>query len=290
MMRASILIPARKIAVELIIIGCLAAAMLVTAMAQQRPANSASQPPSSNATGNIPPDANPPDVQDIIRRFAAKEKEFKAARDNYTYRQTVKVEELGMNGDVEGTYQMQEDVIFTPEGQRIEKVVYAPMSTLRHVGLSPEDEKDLRSVQPFVLTSDDLNKYDIQYQGRQKVDELTTFVFMVRPKTMEKGQRYFEGQIWVDDRDYQIVKTYGKAVPDIHKKNEENLFPRFETYREQIDGKYWFPTWTGADDTLHFSTGAQRIRMIVKYENYKQFRSNVKVTFGSEVPPQQPKP
>ncbi len=160
------------------------------------------------------------------------------------------------------------------------------MSTLRHISLSPEDEKDLRSVQPFVLTSDDLPKYNIQYQGRQKVDELGTFVFTVSPKTIEKGQRYFEGQIWVDDRDLQIVKTYGKAVPDIRKKGQENLFPRFETYREQIDGKYWFPTWTGADDTLNFSTGAQRIRMIVRYENYKQFKSDIKITYGDEAPQQ----
>ena len=126
--------------------------------------------------------------------------------------------------------------------------------------------------------------------GRQKVDDLDTYVFMVGPKVMEKGQRYFQGQIWVDDRDLQIVKTYGKAVPDIRKKGEENLFPRFETYREQIDGKYWFPTWTGADDTLYFSSGSQRIRMLVQYKNYKQFKSTIKVTFGDEVPQSAPKP
>src|SRR5581483_7631048 len=102
-------------------------------------------------------------------------------------------------------------------------------------------------------------------------------------------ERYFEGLVWVDDRDYQIVKTYGKPVPDIRGKNE-NLFPRFETYREQIDGKYWFPTWTGADDTLYFSSGPQRIRIIVKYENYKQFKSQSTITYGGEAdqPPQLP--
>ena len=103
------------------------------------------------------------------------------------------------------------------------------------------------------------------------------------PKTIEKDQRYFQGQIWVDDKDLQIVKTYGKAVPDKKTKNNENLFPRFETYREQIDGKYWFPTYTRAVDTLQFSTGAQRIRQIVKYENYKKFEADVKPTFGDAV-------
>ncbi len=268
-----------------ILCGAIAVSAVIAARAQQ-PSAPANSPQAAVDSSSQP---SPQEIQQIISRFAAKEKEFKAARDNYTYRQIVKVEELTSDGDVTGTYQMQEDVIFTPEGERVEKVVYAPMSTLRHISLSPEDEKDLRAIQPFVLTSDDLYKYNINYQGRQKVDELTTFVFSVSPKTLEKGQRYFEGQIWVDDRDYQIVKTYGKAVPDIRKKGQENLFPRFETYREQIDGKYWFPTWTGADDTLHFSTGAQRIRMIVRYENYKQFRSNVTITYGDEVPQDQNK-
>ncbi len=268
-------------ALQLIVFSFLTTSLLRGAALQQPQGQSSAQ-----STGAVATDTPAPDPQEIIRSFAAKEKQFKAARDNYTYRQIVKVEELSVDGDVTGTYQMQQDVIFTPKGERIEKVVFAPMSTLRHISLSPEDEKDLRSVQPFVLTSDDLPKYNIQYQGRQKVDELGTFVFTVSPKTIEKGQRYFEGQIWVDDRDLQIVKTYGKAVPDIRKKGQENLFPRFETYREQIDGKYWFPTWTGADDTLNFSTGAQRIRMIVRYENYKQFKSDIKITYGDEAPQQ----
>ena len=229
-----------------------------------------------------------PDTDEIIRRFAAKEKEFKIARDNYTYRQIVKVDELNDDGNVVGTYQLNADIIFTPQGRRTEKVVFAPISTLRGFGMTPEDERDLRSIQPFVLTTDELPKYNIQYQGRQKVDELDTYVFKVAPKRLEKGERYFEGMVWVDQEDYQIVKTYGKAVPDIRQGKQENLFPRFETYRERIDGKYWFPTWTGAEDTLYFSSGPKKIRMLVRYENYKQFKSETKITFGDEVdtPPQ----
>jgi hypothetical protein len=251
----------------------------------QSPDSTDSQPSDAASPGA----ASRPDIQTIIRTFAAKEREFKTARDNYTYRQTVKVEELSPEGEVRGTYQTTADIIFTPNGQRVEKVVYAPLSTLRNIGISPEDERDLRAIQPFVLTTDELPQYNVDYQGRQKVDELDTFVFKISPKKLEKGQRYFEGMVWVDDRDYQIVKTYGKAVPDIRSGKGENLFPRFETYREQIDGKYWFPTWTGADDTLYFSSGSQRIRMLVRYENYKQFKSETKITYGEEAdtPPQQ---
>ena len=168
-------------------------------------------------------------------------------------------------------------------GRRVERVVSAPPNTLRDISLTPEDLQDLREIQPFVLTTDDISKYNIKYLGKEKIDDIDCYVFDVGPKVLEKNQRYFQGQIWVDDKDLQIVKTYGKAVPDIKKGGGENLFPRFETYREQIDGKYWFPTYTRAVDTLQFSTGAKRIRQVVKYDNYKQFQANVRLTFGDAV-------
>lgn len=222
-----------------------------------------------------------PSPQEIIQKFSSKEAEFRKARESYTYKQSVKVEELDASGNVQGRYQMDSDIIFGPNKTRTEKVTFAPMNSLKNILMTPEDEQDLRSVQPFVLTSDEISKYDIEFQGKQKADEIDCFLFSVKPKTMVKGQRYFEGQIWVDDRDLQIVKTYGKGVGIVKKGNE---FPRFETYREQIDGKYWFPTYTRADDTLHFPNGPQRIRMIVKYQDYKRFGAETNITFGDEVP------
>ena len=228
-------------------------------------------------------------VEEIIRQFAAKEKAFKLARENYTYRQTVKVLDMGSDGEsIRGKYELTEDILFSGQGRRIEKVIYAPVETLQNFSMSPEDMRDLHEIQPFVLTSDEVGKYNVRYMGRQKVDELETYLFYVSPKTMEKGQRYFEGQIWVDDRDLQIVKTFGKAVPDIKKGKNENIFPRFETYREQIDGKYWFPTYTKADDTLNFQSGPIHIRETVKYENYKMFRTATSITFGGEAPEKKP--
>ncbi len=224
-------------------------------------------------------DVNP---DEIIRKFAAKETAFQKARENYTYRQTVKIQELDYDGNPHGKYEIVSDIIFGPDGKRTEHVVRAPMSTLQRIILTPEDEKDLRDVQPFVLNTKDIGKYDIKYTGKQKVDEINCYTFSVHPKTMVKGERYFEGDIWVDDRDLQIVKTFGKGV-GVRKRGDDNQFPRFETYREQIDGKYWFPTYTHADDTLHFQNGPQRISMTVKYEQYKQFKSDVNITFGDEV-------
>jgi hypothetical protein len=225
----------------------------------------------------------------IVQKFAAKEKEFKLAREKYTWRQSVTVDTV--DGDtVDGEYKEVFDVLFDNTGKRIEQVVFAPQSTLQRIQMTPEDMQDIRKLMPFVLTSDEVGEYNIKYVGQQKEDELNTYVFDISPKKIENGKRYFEGRVWVDDHDLQIVKTFGKAVPDIKKgKNNENLFPKFTTWRQQVDGLYWFPSYTKADDDLHFSMGDIHTRQIVKYTNYKRFGSAVKITYeGQDVQKGQP--
>jgi hypothetical protein len=224
--------------------------------------------------------------EEIIQRFAAKEKQFKLAREQYTWRQSVKVQVLDGN-TVTGEYQQVIDILFDDKGNRIEHVLFSPPSTLENGGISMsrEDYEDIEKRLPFVLTSDEIPEYHIMYVGQQQEDELHTYVFDIAPKELEKGKRYFQGRIWVDDHDFQIVKTHGKNIPDIRSKNNENLFPAFTTWREQVDGQYWFPTYTKVDDVLHFSSGDKHVRQIVKYTNYKRFGSNVKITYeGQEVP------
>ncbi|MGO9304631.1 MAG: hypothetical protein ACLP3R_13230, partial [Candidatus Korobacteraceae bacterium] len=188
-------------------------------------------------------------VDAIVQQFAAKEKQFKIARDNYTYTQDVKIQTL--DGEtVDGEYHQVSDVLFDDNSRRIEQVVFAPQSSLQRVVMTQADYDDIRNRLPFVLTSDDIGKYQVLYVGKQKEDELGTYVFDIAPKTIEKGERYFQGRIWVDDHDFQIVKTYGETVPQVHNPKhpeKENLSPKYTTWREQIDGKYWFPTYTYAE-------------------------------------------
>jgi hypothetical protein len=230
-------------------------------------------------------------VPEIIKRFAAKEKEFKEARDQYTYRQDVKV--MTLEGDTpDGTYQQVFDVTFDDKGRKTKNVVFAPQQSLQRIQMTQEDFDDIENRLPFVLTSDEIGEYDILYVGQQKQDELNTYVFDVAPKQIVGKKRYFQGRLWVDDKDFQIVETYGKTVPDIKKKkNSENLFPKFTTWREQIDGQYWFPTYTRAEDTLQFSSGGVKIREIIKYTNYRRFGSKSKITYeGQEVKKEEAKP
>ena len=252
------------------------------------PPATASPPPSKPAGVDLG-NPSPEQIQRIVQEFAAKEELFKEARNNYTYHQTNKVQTLDADGSVDGLYEQAWDILYDDAGKRIERVTYAPPDTLKRIMITEQDIDAFRNIQPFVLTSAELPEYDIKYMGHVKVDEITAYVFSVRPRELKKGRQYFQGTVWVDDRDLQIVKSEGKNVPELTTKHGENLFPRFATYREQIDGKFWFPTYTEANDTLHFSNGPVRIREIVKYTNYKQFKSTTKIKVLSEVPPDQNK-
>jgi len=234
--------------------------------------SSGSKPAKTVAAADLS-NPSPAEIQKIIQAFATKEKVFKEARDNYTYHQINKVETLDADNKVNGFWEQDWDILFDNQGKRIEKVTYAPPGSLKEVMITEQDLDAMRSIQPFVLTIDDLPEYDIKYLGHVKVDYITAYVFSVRPKEIKKHHQYFQGVIWVDDRDLQIVKTEGRQVPEITNRHGENLFPRFKTWRQQIDGKFWFPTFTLADDTLYFPQGPVHIREVIRYTDYRQFRS-----------------
>jgi len=221
----------------------------------------------------------------IIQQFASKERDFRTAWEKYVYREDIKVQTL--DGDTpNGEFRLVYDVTFNDQGKRQESVVFAPASSLQGISLSPEDYDQFQNIVPFSLTTDELPKYQILYAGQQKQDELDTYVFDVAPKQILKGQRYFQGRIWVDQKDLQIVLTRGKLVPetrDAKGKKDENLFPDYTTYREQIDGQYWFPIYSSADENLHFSRmGDVHIKSVIKFSNYRRFGSDVKIQYGGQ--------
>jgi hypothetical protein len=249
-------------------------------------AQSTSQPDQ----GYGPVDTSAPSVppEQIIQQFAAKESQFRQALDNYVYQRDVTVQTIDEDGRPDGQYREVVQISFDATGRKIERVIFAPANTLERISMSPADMSDIEHRLPFVLTSEDIGEYNLKYVGRQKVDEVDTYTFDVAPKTIEKNHRYFQGRIWIDQKDLQIVITSGKNVPDDTRKGHEDLSPPFTTYREQVDGKYWFPVYTKADAVLHFSGGNGymsqdvRIREICKYTDYKQFRSNIKLLFEGQ--------
>ncbi len=235
---------------------------------------------------------------EIIRRFTTKETELREVFKDYSYVQESKLQVLGPADIVSGEYFQASEFVFNDAGKRIERIVRAPQSTLENAGLimTQEDKNAFINLQPFALGVEDLPNYNVNYVGKEKVDELNTYVFDVIPKVLSNQReleklrkqqiegKFFMGRIWVDDQDLQIVKTAGKVVPEFKQR-----FVKFETYRENIDGRYWFPTYTYGDDTLQFDRPI-KVRMVVKYKNYRQFQSDVKITGVEEIVDEPKKP
>jgi hypothetical protein len=236
--------------------------------------------------------------EEIIKKFAAKESEFQDALNHYTYRRVARVQTVDDDNKVDGEYYQVDDVTFDSTGKRSEKTVYAPASTLERVIMTPSDLSDIQRGYPFVLTSEEIGAYDVKYVGKQKVDEVDCYAFDVGPKTIVKGKRYLSGRIWVDATDLQIVVTNSRMVPDDTRKGNEDLHPPFMTWRQQVDGHYWFPVYTKGEGVLHFSGGRGymaediHIRDIIKYTDYKRFGSSSKIIYeGQDVTPdKQPAP
>jgi hypothetical protein len=258
----------------------------ISAVFARGQSSSISQPDAGFGPVDTGAPSDPPDK--IIQDFAAKESQFRQALDNYTYQRDVRVQTVDDDNKVDGEYRQVVQITFDATGHKVEKVTFAPQNTLQRISMSPADVQDIEERLPFVLTTEDIGQYKLTYVGRQKVDEVDTYVFDVAPKAIEKNKRYFQGRIWVDQKDLQIVVTSGKNVPDDTRKGHEDLSPPFTTYREQVDGKYWFPVYTKADATLHFDGGNGylsqdvHIREICRYTDYKQFRSTVKVLFQGQ--------
>ncbi|MFZ0538193.1 MAG: hypothetical protein WAU50_08365 [Candidatus Sulfotelmatobacter sp.] len=222
-------------------------------------------------------------VEEVIRKFGAAEAETKAARLHYTYKQDVLLQTLS-GTSVTGEFHEVTNVSYDANGRRLETVTYAAQPSLRGIQLEQNDMEDIRVFMPLMMTSDDLPQYNLTYAGQQHVDDLDTYLFHVEPKKEESGKRYFTGRIWVDAQDFQIVKVCGKSGPEkiqVKKHEQAHLQPTFVTYRQQVDGRYWFPAYTRSDDTLRFPSRSAHLREIIKYTAYKRTDSTERSEIGS---------
>ncbi|MBX5495357.1 MAG: hypothetical protein IRZ15_08465 [Bryobacteraceae bacterium] len=232
----------------------------------------------------VPAGASSDPPPDLARRVARKESQSRKARDHYTYRQAVLVEEFPGPGSRGGHYREVRDIIFSPEGQRSEKVIGRVTSNLNRLRLTEEDFRDIREVQPFLFVEEHLWAYTTRFRGEASIDGEDCWLLEVRPRQIFDGQRLFDGMLWISKRDEAVVRSEGKAVPDIINSKTENLFPRFTTIRRRIDNEHWFPVYTYADDTLPFRSGPIRMRMKIEYSSYKRFEANSTIEFKQAEP------
>ncbi len=219
---------------------------------------------------------------DLARKVAAREAAGAAARLNYSYRQEVELVEYDSRGKPGGQYREIRDVIFSPETGRSEVIVKGPADTLRFLRLTAEDFDDIREVQPFLFTEESLWAYETRYRGTEAIEGKPYYLLAVRPRQVLRGMRYFDGLLWVDPATLGVARTEGQAVPPVYTGGEENIFPRFTTIRRLVDGRHWFPVHTHADDVLPFRSGPRRIRLTIRYADYRRFAADSTIQFGRQ--------
>ena len=233
----------------------------------------------ASCTHSLSPAAAQQPPKDLLRRLAAQGSLFEKERESYSYRRSFSFHEMDRHGARTGSYREVREVLFTPEGERIEEFIGPPDSRLRRIQLTEEDFRDLREVQPYVLTKDTLWRYQLVYKGPESVDGVLCYVYRISPRQILEGDRMLDGLIWVSHAEEQIVRVAGRPVPQIHGAEQENLFPQFTTLYEPIDGRFWFPVKTVASDILPFSSGLQRVHYVILYSGYKRFTAESKIVF-----------
>lgn len=236
-------------------------------------------------------DLSQTEIERIVKTFTANEKTFREALTGYVFNRSASIHTVGMGGQISGTYRRDSFLNLLPDGRRIEKILYAPISTLTEITITPADIDNLSGVDQFAIDPTVASQYNFTFVGMEKIDELNLYVFDVVPKMAldpkKIKQHFFAGRIWVDDRDLMIVKSKGKAVPE--QKNER--FPVIETWRENVGGKYWFPSYASADDELVFDAGnVVKVKVRIKYTNYAEGKSEVRILDDEEEEKPMPKP
>jgi hypothetical protein len=295
----------RRVISPMVGAACLAAAVLagpreIAAQESQAPMT---PPPEHDVRrmGNTPEAAAPPSLppEEIIKKFAAKEDEYVAVRPTYGARKTIRIDEFDREGRLTGQFLMVTESVRAPDGRIVNKVIEHPQSTLHVFALEPEDVKELERIPQFPLNSAQLAKYDLKYIGQEVIDEIDAYIFQVKPKALDRTHAYLDGIVWVDTKYLEVVKTYGRWVNELGDVKFATMpFTTFETYRENVDGKYWFPNYERADETLHLKDGDFPVRLVIKWAGFKPLPATASApaavpaspTSASPTPPATPQP
>lgn len=235
------------------------------------------------ATNVVKTDLSQTEIDTIVKKFTENEALFRQSLNSYAFNRDAMIQTLGMGGQISGVYKRRSFMTFDDKGARIEKILFMPMSTLKEITISNEDIENLGGVNPFAIEPASVGNYTFTIVGKERIDELDLYIFEVTPKTLpdprKSSQKYFSGRIWVDVRDLMIVRSKGKALPegkDI--RGEEQRFPVVDTWRENVDGKYWFPSLSLAEEELIFDSGnVVKMKVRVKYTGYQVGKATVKI-------------
>jgi hypothetical protein len=238
------------------------------------------------AQPEAPPSLPPPQ---IISAFTKKEDLYQTERPLYSYRRSIKIQEFGPDGHPSGEYNATYQAVRSADGQLYERAIAAPETSLQYLQFEPDDAHYFTSIPEFPLTTEQLKNYNVQYLGTEKVDEIDCYIFQVHPKTLDRRHPFFDGVLWVDQKYLEVVKTYGKWITDLGPMHPGSLpFGMFETYRENVDGKYWFPDYSRSDDVYKLKDREIPIRVTIKWSDFKPFPPAGAPATNSPPPPAKP--
>src|SRR5215469_16767523 len=243
--------------------------------------------------GNEPEPPAPPSLpeSEIIKRFSQKEDEYLAMRTHFYYKKTIRVEEFGPDGQPSGQYVLVLEPARDADGKFYEKVAQRPESTMHHFYLRSEDLEGLQRIPAFPLTTAQLANYNLKYLGKEQVDEVDCYIFQVKPKVVQRQKAFFDGVVWVDAKYLEVVKTYGQWMTDLGPMHmvADLPFSLFETYRENVAGKYWFPNYSRSDDTADVKGHQIPVRIVIKWTDFKPLPATPQAaTTANPAPPAKP--
>lgn len=207
---------------------------------------------------------------EILKKAGENGKDLLAALRHYTYYAELTLETINQADIITGKYYRFSAVSYDKEGKRQEKLFEQKSSLPEDAYIGSNSANNLVRVYHFMVTPETLAQYEFNYIGREQVDELNTYVFDVKPKIQlpdprKSSDRYLKGRVWIDDRDLQVVKVAGNAVPE----QNDHRTPHFETYFQNYD-QYWFPSYTSADDQVRVNSRLARVIVKARFTGYKK--------------------
>jgi hypothetical protein len=251
------------------------------AVAQDQASGPLTPPPSEDhnvrrvTTTDAPaaPTSMPP--AEIVKAFAEKEDRYARARGAYGYKKTIQLTEYGKDGQPSGEYRIVTAATVDSDGRVYEKTVEKAQNSLQYLEILPGGGlASLAKMPPYPLVTSQLAKYDLRYLGDEKVDEIDCYIFEAKPKLLDRATALFQGVVWVDKQYLEVVKTYGKWVNDLGPVHPQEFpFVNFETYRENVDGKYWFPNYSRSDDFVRLKDQSIPVRLVIKWTDIKPLQA-----------------
>ncbi|HJZ69442.1 MAG TPA: hypothetical protein VKF81_15065 [Blastocatellia bacterium] len=207
---------------------------------------------------------------EILSNAAERGARLAAALKDYSYYAELTIQTVSQADTITGKFYRFSQVWFDRDRTRREKILENTSTLPKDVYIGTNAANNLTRVYSFIITPETLNQYELNYVGRERVDELNTFVFDVKPKVKlpdpdKSPDRYLKGRVWIDDQDLCVVKVEGRALPE----QGAHQTPKFETYFQNYD-KYWFPAYTSADDSIRVGRNFTRVIVNVRFTGYKK--------------------